>query len=105
MPGNSIPHFSWAEAIAFDKWVHAGIFFVEVFVLVPSLRASPHALWLAVLLAGMLGYGTELGQLFLFEDRTFDYYDLIANLVGAFCGAVFARSRLAGRVYSYLYAQ
>jgi hypothetical protein len=31
MPGKDIPQISWLEWISFDKWVHAGMFFILYF--------------------------------------------------------------------------
>ena len=93
MPGRDIPHFSFLEMLSFDKWVHAGIFFV-LFVLSTSgfgkqntfglLNRYPKiiALVLCVVYGGVL----ELLQGAVFEERSADIYDFIANSFGAVMG-------------------
>ena len=93
MPGKDIPHISFLELLSFDKFVHAGIFFVLVvltirgFVLQTTfkpfqIKAKNTALYIAITYGGLL----EIMQGTLFEDRSADVYDFIANSFGALIG-------------------
>lgn len=106
MPGKGIPHFSWAEAVSFDKWVHAGLFFIEVSLLIPAISRTSTWRILLVSLLATIGYGylLELGQKFLFADRSFDYYDFIANSIGCLTGVIFARTPVAQRLNKKIFA-
>jgi VanZ family protein len=90
IPGRDIPHISFLELLSFDKWVHAGIFFVLALLAVRGFRLQQgsvtlkkNAAWFA--LAFCIPYGglLEIMQGTLFEERSADVYDFIANSFGA----------------------
>ena len=99
IPGHDIPHVSFLELLEFDKFVHAGIFFVLMlfatrgFLLQEegsSLRRNAKVIALLI----CVGYGgaLELMQGAFFVERTADIYDFIANSFGAVMGWVFYNS-------------
>lgn len=102
IPGRDLPHSDWLEALSFDKWVHAGIFFVLELLSIRSLAlsSSPRlrkyaALFTAV---GAIAYGgaLEIMQEAVFSERSADVYDFIANSFGVLV-AFFAYNRLAAK--------
>jgi VanZ family protein len=103
MPGKDIPHVSWLEALAFDKWVHAGIFFILSVLLIRSIKLTyiraAHVTAVFFALAISIPYGglLEVMQGTMFEDRSADLYDFIANSFGAICGVLLYR-KLAQRI-------
>ena len=95
IPGRDIPHISFLELLAFDKFVHAGIFFVLILLTVRGfelqtdfslLQRAPQiiALFLCVMYGGLL----ELMQEAFFKERTADLYDFIANSFGSVLGLI-----------------
>lgn len=93
MPGKDIPHISFLELISFDKFVHAALFLVLTYLFIRGFAAqtssgflSNHALKSAFLLCVIYGAFLELLQDAVFEDRTADLYDFIANTVGCIAG-------------------
>ncbi len=103
MPGKDIPHISFLEILAFDKWVHAGIFFVLVLLLMRGMKLNyvraTHVTAVLFALAIAIPYGglLEIMQGTLFQDRAADLYDFIANSFGAICGVLVYRN-LAARL-------
>lgn len=103
MPGKDIPHISFLELLSFDKWVHAGIFFVLAILLVRAVQftyvhvAYGVAVWIALAVCIPYGGILEILQGTLFEDRSADLYDFIANSFGAVCGVLLYRN-LAKRI-------
>lgn len=103
MPGKDIPHISFLEILAFDKWVHAGIFFVLVVLLMRGMKLTyvrvAHMTAILFALAIAIPYGglLEIMQGTLFTDRSADPYDFIANSFGAICGVLLYR-KLASRI-------
>ena len=87
MPGKAIPHISWLELLSFDKFVHAAIFFAEQILF---MRALQHILkgygLYALLFCLMYGGSLELMQFYIFDSRSGDWFDFIANATGAFLG-------------------
>jgi VanZ family protein len=100
MPGKDVPYFSILDLLAIDKWVHAGIFFVLVVLLMRGMKFMyPHAAHMSAALFALaiaIPYGglLEIMQGAFFADRSADPYDFIANSFGAVCGVLLYR-RLA----------
>jgi len=93
IPGRDIPHISFLELLSFDKFVHAGIFFVLIllsirgFVLQTTfskIQQSPKliAFIMCVTYGGLL----EIMQGTIFEERSADIYGFIANSFGCVMG-------------------
>jgi len=103
MPGKDIPHISFLEILAFDKWVHAGIFFVLVLLLMRGMKLNyiraAHITAVIFALAIAIPYGgiLEIMQGAFFEDRSADWLDFTANSFGAICGVLVYR-KLATRM-------
>lgn len=102
-PGKDIPHISFLELLAFDKWVHAGIFFTLAVLLMRGMKftyvRAAHVTAALFALAISIPYGglLEIMQGTLFQDRSADLYDFIANSFGAVCGVLLYRN-LAKRI-------
>lgn len=86
IPGRDIPHISFLEIISFDKFVHAGIFFV---LLILWLRVFSkkgtlnNKIKILLLLAGVTyGIVLELLQGAVFIERSADVFDVFANTFG-----------------------
>lgn len=93
IPGQDLPQSDWFELLKFDKFVHASLFGVLVFLLVRGFRKQTSNIFffkragiIALLLAIFYGGILELMQEAFFENRTADIYDFIANSVGSFIG-------------------
>lgn len=93
-PGDRLPSISWLDAIYFDKWVHAGLFLVLVWL---WCRLLANAAWrpqLVVLVAlSAIGYGVAVEYI---QDawvpyRSFDVLDMLADAAGALLGALLYR--------------
>ncbi len=96
MPGKDVPHISFLEMLKFDKFVHAGIFFVLFLLSVrgfmlqtrfEGLHQSPRAA--AFIICVIYGGLLEILQGIVFIDRSADIYDFIANTFGCTMGFVF----------------
>lgn len=104
IPGSDLPHSDFLELLNFDKFVHASIFFVLVILLINGfgrqssfalLRESP--MITAFVLAAAYGGIIEILQGAIFEERTADVFDFIANSFGACVGLLLYR-----QVYRHL---
>jgi hypothetical protein len=89
LPGQVIPNFHW-DFIAIDKLVHIAMFFVMAFlgaiVFNPTHQNKlAKASLLSFLLAVSYGIMLEYFQTFI-PQRTFDYADLAANIIGTSLG-------------------
>ncbi len=85
MPGRLIPAVSWLELLSFDKWVHAGVFFVLVSLLGISVKAHQQnnkLFYLYFTLSVMYGGLLEIMQAKVFSERSADWYDVVANSFG-----------------------
>lgn len=85
MPGKLIPSVSWLELLSFDKFVHAGVFFILVSLLHISVTAHQQKQQLVYFWFGLsvlYGGALEIMQATVFSDRSADWLDMIANSVG-----------------------
>lgn len=97
MPGRFIPSTSWLEMLSFDKWVHAGIFFVLVSLLNFSVHFTHqnHTLfYIYFLLSVLYGGALEIMQATVFSERSADWYDMIANSFGCVIALLFKNKLL-----------
>lgn len=86
LPGKDIPHISFLELLSFDKFVHASVFFVLVMLINKAFRKTPNrknAMAFALCVSIPYGGILEILQQELFEDRTADLFDFIANSTGS----------------------
>jgi len=79
-PGKDIPNPPFPN---FDKLVHGGMFVVWA---VLWLLCYPNKSKLIILLGMAYGLGIEFYQQILPFDRTFDWWDAVADSVGVFLG-------------------
>jgi VanZ family protein len=93
IPGRDIPHISFLELLSFDKFVHAGIFFVLILLTVRGFllqtgieylqkKAKTIATVICIIYGGLL----EVMQGTLFQERSADVFDFIANSFGVVVG-------------------
>ena len=84
-PGRYIPSASWLEILSFDKFVHAGIFFVLCsfcFLIVIKRKQANIFLYMYLLLAIAYGAMLEFMQANYFSERSADWQDIVANSAG-----------------------
>lgn len=87
LPGSALPKEAWLDKIGFDKVVHVGLFAVLLFLFRSSfdLKFSRYNLLLLVL-ALLYGLSVEFIQLFWIPNRSFDLYDVVADMAGSMLG-------------------
>ncbi len=92
MPGRFIPSPSWLELLSFDKWVHAGIFFVLVSLACAGIFLHQHPGYFvfvygvaAIIYGGLL----EVMQAKVFSERSADWQDFVANSFGCLMALIF----------------
>ena len=84
LPGSALPKEDWLDKIYFDKIVHAGLYFI-LFLLILRIfeTKTKSALIIASFLCIAQGVLIEFVQgSSLVNHRSFDIYDIIANVVG-----------------------
>lgn len=84
-PGQHIPSINLLELLGFDKWVHAGIFFILMFLcinLIESKKMKTKSLYMFSILCIFYGGILEIFQAIVFSHRSADYLDFIANSFG-----------------------
>ena len=90
LPGDDLPKTEdWMSAIFFDKWVHAGLFFVLAFLFMKPVCKSnlPNKdQWIIVfkiaVCVSIWGLATEFIQKFFIPGRAFDLWDWAADSTG-----------------------
>lgn len=87
LPGSAFPSDSWMKRLAFDKWVHIGLFFILCYLAAWALRLTDKRglIWL-FLGAAVYGIGVELVQDQWIPNRSLDLGDWGADIVGSGIG-------------------
>lgn len=91
-PGQFIPSANWLELLSFDKFVHAGIFFVlSALLFLVQVKYKQALLWRYCYLIGVVLYGIllELMQARFFSNRSADWKDAIADSFGCIMALLF----------------
>lgn len=97
-PGQYIPTANWLEWLSFDKWVHAGIFFILCTLLFfVALKREQNKTYKVFYFFASVTYGMlmEFMQAKFFSNRTADWDDVIANSAGCLMAAVFFKKLVA----------
>lgn len=82
-----MPHAGWLDAIHFDKWVHIGLFAVLIFLWRASFNLDlDHYNSILLLAAFVYGLSVEVIQKYWIPNRSFDLFDLLADMTGAIAG-------------------
>ncbi len=78
----TIPHI--------DKVVHFGFYFIliTIYLIEGAKHKKNLGLWAGLLFSSSLGIGTEYGQLYLHNGRSYDLWDMVANMLGVCAGAL-----------------
>ncbi len=100
-PGHYFPSASWMELFSLDKWVHAGLFFVLCvlfFLLAFKRQQSKRVLLLYTAVGVCYGISLEYMQAHWFSNRSFDYFDMLANALG--CGIALSMNKILYRKFS-----
>src|SRR6266487_1570311 len=86
MPASDIPQAPIFDIIYFDKWVHIGMFGILTLLwsypFLRSATASRNLFTSIAICAILYGIFMEFVQKFFTSDRSFDYFDILADTVG-----------------------
>jgi hypothetical protein len=85
LPGSAFPETTWLHEIWFDKWVHVSLFAVLIVVWCWALQTSAR-LKVLVITAVVYGIFVEWVQHNFVANRSFDWGDWTADVVGTLVG-------------------
>jgi VanZ family protein len=87
LPGSALPKENWLEKIQLDKWVHIGLFAILIFLWKSAFNRN-HKNYNLLLLFSAFCYGllVEFVQKQWVPNRSFDIYDVLADLAGGLLG-------------------
>jgi len=89
MPGDDLPEKGFFNIPYFDKIVHFGLYFILALLLVYPLKNTRLPVYTVVLaFSFLLGGGLELLQDYCTTSRSGSWFDLLADLTGAFSGLI-----------------
>ena len=93
MPGNDIPKSDLFSLIYFDKWVHIGMFgLLTVLWCYPFIKANKGSTKLFAQISFcviLYGIAMEFVQKYFAIDRSFDLFDILADMVGSLLALLF----------------
>ena len=84
IPSAELPEEDWFEKIYLDKWVHAGFFFLLVWLFYIPLRTKAKKTMILIAVIAMIyGIVIELLQEFAVAGRTLDVLDMVFDGIGS----------------------
>lgn len=84
LPGQKFPSFDFFDVIHFDKFIHIFIFFIlSALFLLPTSNKN-NKLIIITLLSCFYGVLMEFVQKYYIPNRSFDFWDIIADIIGSF---------------------
>jgi len=87
MPVPALPPGGWMIYIYPDKWIHAGLFAVLVFLWSSAFEWDlPKNAWVVLTSAIIYGLLVEIVQKLWVPNRNFDMYDVLADAAGSIAG-------------------
>jgi VanZ family protein len=87
LPGSAFPSQSWLGKVAFDKWVHIGLFALFTYLAGWSIPIrKKRGLMVVFLIAVVYGIIVEFVQDRFIPNRSFDLGDWGADIIGSFVG-------------------
>lgn len=87
LPGSDLPERNWMAVVHFDKWVHIGLFAILIFLWRSSFNLDlNHYNWMLLFSALLYGLSVEFIQKFWTSGRSFDLYDVLADMTGSVLG-------------------
>ncbi len=100
LPGSDVPKAGWLDKIYFDKWAHAGVFFLLTFLFClpfynSSFKNSERIRYFMKIAIAVVLWGltTEFIQKYFITGREFDLLDWAADSIGAFIAFLFCRKK------------
>jgi len=98
-PGQYIPSIHFLELMSFDKFVHAGVFFVLCAFIFITLRKKKleKCTFIFFFLSVFYGVLLEIMQAYVFSHRSADWMDVIANSTGCLLALIYNN-----RVYKFV---
>jgi VanZ family protein len=95
LPGSALPQENWLDVIHFDKWVHVGLFAALMFLWRSAFDWKLPGYTLVLLISALVyGLLVEVIQGNWIPNRSFDLFDVVADMTGSILGLLFW-----GRVY------
>ena len=89
LPGSAFPKQGWLEEISFDKYVHFGLFAILVFLWRFEFPVIKTYHFIILGAATVYGFGIEVIQHYFISNRSFDLYDVVADIAGSMAGLWF----------------
>jgi hypothetical protein len=94
LPGSAFQTDHWMGKIWLDKWIHLGFFTVLVWLWARGLGTGGGKSMTVLAAAAVLyGLGVELVQHQFVVNRSFDLFDLVADMAGIAVGIVITRMK------------
>ena len=98
MPAEEFPKEDFFDLIYFDKWIHIGMFaLLMVLFSYPFLKTQKGIrtiFYVIMLLCITYGVSMEFVQKYFIPSRSFDFLDIVADLVGSYVGYLFLKYQL-----------
>ncbi|MCB0652153.1 MAG: VanZ family protein [Saprospiraceae bacterium] len=95
MPGKNLPHIDLGDLLEADKIAHIGVYLILTLLLFRGLVKQKSLTTKNIIYAIIItaGYGIllEFGQYYFFPGRYFEFFDIVANIIGSITSLIFLK--------------
>ena len=84
----SASEFNLLDFVGFDKIAHLSFYTIFSFLWSMSLRETNTGKNFVLFFSVSFGILMEICQFYLFNGRSFELYDILANIIGSFAGVI-----------------
>jgi len=88
MSARSASEFNLFDFIGFDKLAHLSFYTIFSFLWSMALRETNTGKNFVLFFSVSFGILMEICQFYLFNGRSFELYDILANIIGSFIGVI-----------------
>jgi VanZ family protein len=86
-PGKNLPQIDFGDLLEADKIAHVGVYLILTLLIFRGLyrrkRLNNRNIGWAILISAGYGILLETGQYFFFPGRYFEFFDIVANIIGS----------------------
>ena len=94
-PSQNLPQINLGSLFEADKIAHFGVYFILssclLWAFFKQKRWSGQFIFLAILISSSYGILMELAQYLIFPGRYFEFFDIVANIIGSIGSLIFLK--------------
>ncbi len=88
VPAKKMPNLNIWDIVGIDKAGHLVFYIIFSFLWLMAFRSREKLKIIVLIFSVSFGILMEICQFYLFNGRSFEYYDILANIIGSLIGVI-----------------